>query len=103
MPAVRVERAEGGDIRDDDDMPGRARERAPLRIDDRAARADQVDGAIRLSVRERGVGGAVEDLDRPGAQGEEAERDPDEGGEAADADEEAGAAEEGRVRARVRL
>ncbi len=103
VPAVRVERAERGDVRDDDDVPRRARERTTLRIDDRAARADQVDGAVRLPVRERGVRGAVKNLDRPGSEREEAERDPDDGRQAADADEEAGAAEEGRVCARVRL
>jgi hypothetical protein len=103
VPALRVERTEGGDIGDDDDMPRRAGERTTFRIDDRAARADQVDGAVRLSVRERGVGGAVKNLDRPGSEREEAERDPDDGRQAADADEEAGAAEEGRICARVRL
>jgi hypothetical protein len=45
----------------------------------------------------------VEDLDRPRAKGEQAERDPDERREAADANEETGAAEERRVCARVRL
>jgi hypothetical protein len=100
---VCVESAERGDVRDDDDVPRRARERTTFRIDDRAARADQVDGAIRLPVRERGVRGAVKNLDRPSSKREEAERDPDDGRQAADADEEAGAAEEGRICARVRL
>jgi len=84
-------------------MPGHVGEQPPLPVDDRAPRADQVDGAVRLAVRKRGVRRAVEDLDRPGAEREQEERDPDERCEAADADEEAGAAEERRVRARVRL
>ena len=45
----------------------------------------------------------MENLDRPGAECEQAERDGDERREPADADEEAGAAKERRVRARVRL
>jgi hypothetical protein len=45
----------------------------------------------------------VENLDRPRTEREQAERDPDDGGEAADAQEESGAAEERRVGARVRL
>jgi hypothetical protein len=84
-------------------VPRHAGEQPSLQVDDRAARADQVNRAVRLAVRERGVGGAVEDLDRPGAEREQAERDPDERCEAADADEEAGTAEERCVRARVRL
>jgi hypothetical protein len=45
----------------------------------------------------------VEDLDRPRAEREQEERDPDDRCEAADADEEPWAAEERCVRARVRL
>jgi len=45
----------------------------------------------------------VQNLDRPGAQRENAERDPDECRESADPDEEAGAAKVRRVDARVRL
>ena len=45
----------------------------------------------------------MQDLDRPGAQHEEEERDPDERREPADPDEEAGTAEVRRVRARIRL
>jgi hypothetical protein len=45
----------------------------------------------------------VQDLDRPGAQHEEEERDPDERREPADPDEEAGTAEVRRVGARIRL
>jgi hypothetical protein len=74
-----------------------------VRVHDGAARADQVDGAVRLAVRERGVRRPVEDLDRPGAEREQAERDPDDGGEAADTKEEPGAAEKRRVGTRVRL
>jgi hypothetical protein len=66
MPALRVERAECCDIGNDDDVPGHAGERSSFRVDDRAARTDQVDGAVGLAVRERCVGGSVEDLDRPG-------------------------------------
>jgi len=84
-------------------VPGHPREQPPLLVDDRAARADQVDRAIRLAVRERGVGGSVEDLDRPGAEREQEERDPDDRCEAADADEEPWAAEERCVCTRVRL
>jgi hypothetical protein len=84
-------------------VPGHPGERPPLQVDDRAAWADQVDRAVRLAVRERGVGGAVEDLDRPRAKGEQAERDSDERCKTADADEEAGAAKERGVCARVRL
>jgi hypothetical protein len=45
----------------------------------------------------------VQDLDRPGAEHEQADGDADERGEASDPHEEAGAAEVRRVRARVRL
>jgi hypothetical protein len=45
----------------------------------------------------------VEDLDRPGAQNEDAERDADDDREPTDADEEPLAPEEGRVDTRVRL
>ncbi len=96
-------RAERGDVRDDDRVPCHAGELPALRVDDRAARPDQVDRAIGLAVGECRVGRAVEDLDRPRTQREEAERDPDDRCESADADEEPGAAEEGSVRARVRL
>jgi hypothetical protein len=84
-------------------MAGHPGEWAPLDVDDRSARTDQVDRAIRLAVRERGVGRPVKNLDRPRTECEQAERDPDERGEAADAYEEAGAAEERGVCARVRL
>src|SRR2546423_698691 len=93
MPALRVEWSERRHVRDDDDVPGRSGEHPPLRVDDRAARADQVDRAIGLAVRERGIGGTMQDLDRPGAQGQEAERDPYECSQPPDADEESGAAE----------
>jgi len=84
-------------------VSGHACEQSPLLVDDRAARADQVDRAVRLAVRERGVSRPVEDLDRPRAEREQEERDPDERCEAADAYEEARAAEERCVGARVRL
>jgi hypothetical protein len=45
----------------------------------------------------------VQDLDRPRTQREQANADADERCETSDAQEEAGAAEEGRVGARVRL
>jgi hypothetical protein len=84
-------------------VPGHPCEQSPLLVDYRAARADQVDRSVRLAVRERGVSRPVEDLDRPRAEREQEERDPDERCEAADADEEAWAAEERCVGARVRL
>ena len=85
---VRVDLAERGDVGGDHDASGRARELAALRVDDRAARAGEVDGAVGLPVRERRVLRAVQDLDRPGAQHEDAERDADDDREPADADEE---------------
>ena len=103
MPAVRIDLAERSDIGRDDDPAGRPRELAPLRVDDRAAGAREVNGPVRLAVRERRVLRPVEDLDRPGAQDEDAEPDADEDGEPADADVEAVAPEERCVRARVRL
>jgi hypothetical protein len=39
MPAVGIDLAERRDIGSDDDPAGRPRELAPLRVDDRAARA----------------------------------------------------------------
>jgi hypothetical protein len=45
----------------------------------------------------------VQDLDRPGAEHEQAHRDSDEGGEASDPHEEARASEVRRVGTRVRL
>jgi hypothetical protein len=53
--------------------------------------------------REALVRGPVQDLDRPRAQNEEADRDPDNDREAADADVEAGAPEVRRVGARIGL
>jgi hypothetical protein len=67
MPAVRVDLAESGDVGGDDDPSGRSCELAALRVDDRAARAREVDRAVCLSVRKRRVLRAVQDLDRPGA------------------------------------
>jgi len=103
VPARLVDLAERRDVGGDDDAACRAGQLAALCVDDRAARPDQVDGAVGLAVGERRVGRPVQDLDRPGAQREDAERDPDERREAADPDEEAGAAEVRRIRARVRL
>jgi hypothetical protein len=48
---VRVERAERADVRGDDDVARGAREEPALRVDDRAARAGNVDRAVRLLVR----------------------------------------------------
>ena len=95
--ASRVESmlAERGDVGGDDDAARGARELVALRVDDRAARADEVDGAVRLPVRERRVLRAVEDLDRPGAQHEEAERDPDDDRQTADPHEEPGLRKKG--------
>jgi hypothetical protein len=103
MPARRVERPEGGDVGNDDRMPCHAGELSPFRVDDRAARTDQVDRAVGLAVRERRIRRSVEDLDRPGTQRKEAKRNPDERSESADADEESGTPEERGVRLRVRL
>jgi hypothetical protein len=103
MPARLVDLAECRDVGGDDDAAGRAGKLPSLRVDDWAARPDQVDGAVGLAVRERRVSRAVQNLNRPGAQRENAERDPDERRKAADPDEEAGAAEVRRVDARVRL
>jgi hypothetical protein len=94
---VRAEHAERPRIGDDDDVAGRVREQPAAVVDDRAARTDQVDGAERLVRGLRLVLRPVEDLDRPGAQDEQADGDADDDGEAADADEEARAAEVRRV------
>ncbi|HEY2072035.1 MAG TPA: hypothetical protein VGG88_00530 [Gaiellaceae bacterium] len=94
---MRVERTERSRVGDDDDAPRRVREQASLVVDDRAARADQVDGAERLVGRERLVRRPMQDLDRPRAQGEQGEGDADDDGEPADPDEEARAAEVRRV------
>ena len=102
-PARAVERAEGA-RRPRRRRRGRSCRRAAApsrRRSGRAARSGRPYGTPAGS-RARCTR-AVEDLDRPGAQGEQAERDPDERGEPADADEEAGAAEVRRVGARVRL
>ena len=103
MPARLVDLTECRDVGGDDDAAGRAGKLPSLRVDDRAARPDQVDGAVGLAVGERRVRRSVQNLNRPGAQRENAERDPDERRKAADPDEEAGAAEVRRVGARVRL
>jgi hypothetical protein len=103
VPTVLVERSQRVRVGDDDDVPGGAGEDATLRVDDRPARTDQVDRAEGLLVRERRVRRSVQDLDRPRAQDEQAERDPDEQSEPAEADVEAGAAEVRRVGARIRL
>jgi hypothetical protein len=103
VPAAAVDRAERGDVGRYDDVPRHADEETPLVVDDRPARADEVDRSIRLPVGDRRVCASVQDLDRPRAQREDADADADECGESADAQEEAGATEEGRVCARVRL
>ena len=103
MPAGAIDLAERANVRGDRDASGRPRERTSLCVDDLSALPGEVDRSVSLPVRERGVLRPVQDLDRPGAQREDAERDPDERREAADPDEEAGAAEVRRIRARVRL
>lgn len=97
MPSVRVERAERSRVRDDDDVSRRVREQAPVVVDDRAARADEIDRAVCLVCRLDLVLRAVQDLDRPRAQDEQADGDPDDDRESADADEEARAAEVRRI------
>jgi hypothetical protein len=52
VPARRVDLAERGDVRGDDDASGRAGELSAFRVDDRAALPGEVDGAVRLPVRE---------------------------------------------------
>jgi hypothetical protein len=103
MPARLVDLAECRDVGGDDDAAGRTGKLPSFRVDDRPARPDQVDGAVGLAVCERRVRRAVQNLNRPGAERENAERDPDQRRETADPDEEAGAAEVRRVGARVRL
>jgi hypothetical protein len=96
---VRVDLAERSHVGGDHDPAGGAGELAAFRVDDRAARPREVDRSVGLPVRERRVLRAVEDLDRPGAENEDAQADTDENRKAADPDVEAGAAEERRVRA----
>lgn len=103
MPSVRVERAERPRVGDDDDVSRRVREQPSVIVDDRAARADEIDRAVCLMRRLDLVLRAVEDLDRPRAQDEQADRDADDDGEAADPDVEAGAAEVRRVDPGVRV
>src|SRR5262249_17788237 len=87
----------------DHDMTGGSRDEAPTVVDDRAARAEQIDGAVGLLVRLGGVLLPVQHLERPG--GQQQQRDPERDDESEDgpADVEAGAAEVRRVRAGVRL
>ena len=103
MPSVRVERPERPRIRDDDDVAGRVREQPSVVVDDRAARSDEVDRAVRLVRRLDLVLRAVQDLDRPRAQDEQADGDADDDREPADADVEAGAPEVRRVDPGVRV
>jgi hypothetical protein len=103
MPTRAVDRPERGDVGSDLVAAGHAGEEPAFGVHDRSAGTDEINGPVRLSGRDCRVRAPVQDLNRPRAQREHADADTDERCEAADAQEEAGAAEERRVRTRVRL
>ncbi len=82
--AVRVAGAEGPGVGVDHDAAGRAGEEPAAVVDDRAACADQVDGAIRLLVRLGGVLLPVQHLQRPRRRSEERQSGATTSGETAD-------------------
>ena len=69
--AVLAAGAERAGVGVDHDVAGRAGEEPAAVVDDRAARADQVDGAIRLLVRLGGVLLPVQHLERPRRRSEQ--------------------------------